>query len=69
MLNKHPHNWIQSPLGHGNMYCTKCCVTDLEAAVLDIKYCTKTNVLDMKYCAKAAEPPKPANDKVTDDAL
>lgn len=58
MLNEHPHNWIQSPLGHGNMYCTKCCVTDLEAAVLDIK-----------YCAKAAEPPKPANDKVTDDAL
>lgn len=28
------HNWIKSTLGHGNVMCTKCCMTDLEALAL-----------------------------------
>lgn len=28
------HNWVPSTLGHGNKMCTKCSMTDLEAAAL-----------------------------------
>jgi hypothetical protein len=28
------HAWIKSPLGHGEVMCSRCCITNREAAVL-----------------------------------
>lgn len=28
------HKWVASPLGHGNVMCEVCFITDLEASVL-----------------------------------
>lgn len=30
----HKHNWVPSTLGHGETMCTKCKITNREAAVL-----------------------------------
>lgn len=46
------HDWKPSKLGHGNMMCSRCYTTDLEAAALGI-----TAVCD----APAPPPPKAAN--------
>ena len=44
------HNWVRSTLGHGETMCTKCCVTNREAAVLGMDECDVADPL-----------PKPAN--------
>lgn len=33
-MTNNPHKWERSRLGHGNMFCPVCCMTDLEAIVL-----------------------------------
>lgn len=40
-MKRHPHNWIPSTLGHGNQMCSRCKMTDLEAAALgELEDCT-----------------------------
>lgn len=33
------HVWVPSPLGHGNKMCSRCFVTDLEAAAIGMLTC------------------------------
>lgn len=33
------HTWVRSTLGHGNQMCSRCCVTDLEAAAIGMTEC------------------------------
>lgn len=44
------HNWIKSTLGHGETMCSRCFITNREAAALG----------QMNVCE--TPPPKPAND-------
>jgi hypothetical protein len=30
------HNWVRSTLGHGDVMCSKCYITNREAAVLGL---------------------------------
>lgn len=30
------HEWIKSPLGHGEAMCKNCLITNREAAILDL---------------------------------
>ena len=48
------HDWIPSTLGHGNVMCRRCCVTDLEAAAIGMTECD-------------APPPKAANQNTDPD--
>lgn len=48
-----PHNWIPSTLGHGDVMCSRCFVTNLEAAALGI----------MNACDVPAPAPAAANEK------
>ena len=40
---QYEHNWVRSTLGHGEFMCTKCYVTNREAAVLGKIFCDKPN--------------------------
>lgn len=31
-----PHEWVKSTLGHGEIMCRRCCITNREAAVLGL---------------------------------
>jgi hypothetical protein len=33
------HDWIASTLGHGNKMCSRCFVTDMEAAAIGMFIC------------------------------
>lgn len=35
-MTERPHNWISSTLGHGETMCSRCFVTNREAAALGI---------------------------------
>ena len=48
------HDWIPSTLGHGEKMCSRCLVTNREAAALGIT----------DHCDVAPKPPPPANDSL-----
>ena len=35
-MNNIPHDWINSTLGHGEQMCSRCFITNREAAVLNL---------------------------------
>jgi hypothetical protein len=45
-MNKRPHNWAPSRLGHGEQQCTYCLATNREIAAIG----------DLTNCDKAPEP-------------
>ncbi len=49
------HDWIKSTLGHGNTMCSRCFVTDLEAAAIG-----------MVECDVPPSAPKASNDNAVD---
>jgi hypothetical protein len=48
------HDWIKSTLGHGETMCSRCFITNREAAALGCS----------NFCDVPAPAPKPTNDNV-----
>lgn len=40
MVDKYPHEWVKSEIGHGNFQCVYCYATDCEIEVIgDMNHC------------------------------
>lgn len=51
------HNWVRSTLGHGEQMCSKCGITNREAAVLNkLNWCEKLD----EWAEWKGEGPTPA---------
>jgi hypothetical protein len=50
-----PHEWVASTLGHGETMCSRCRITNREAAVLGrLNHCEVVPAMPLRYSTKFA---------------